>query len=69
MNGAKVIIDFGEGSGLGKEQQALLEVLERQLEGRPLVLSTSGKAGDKVVPVYNFLVTLKRVQQPQLVAV
>ena len=65
----KVIVDFGEGSGLGTEQQALLEVLERQLAGKPLILSTSGRVGGKDVSRYNFLVTLKRVEQSQPVAV
>ncbi len=67
--GARVVIEFGEDSGLGREQQALLEVLERQLQGGQLILSTSGKAGDKTVPAYNFIVTLKRVEQAQPIAV
>ena len=64
MSRMKVVVDFGDGSSLGVDQQKLLEVLARQFEGRQIVLSTSGRVGGKDVPRYNFLVTLKRVEQP-----
>jgi len=64
MSKTKVVIDFGDGSGLGIEQQQLLEVLAWRFEGQQIILSTSGKVGGKDVPRYNFLVTLKRVEQP-----
>jgi len=67
----KVVIDFDDGSDLGRDQRWLLEELARRFEGQQIVLSTSGKVGDREVPVINFLVTLKRgrVKQPQPVAV
>ena len=60
MKGANVILDFSGDSALITGQRQLLEALASNFSGQTIVLSTSGKVGDKDVPVINFLVTLRR---------
>lgn len=71
MKGTNVILDFSGGSALVAGQRQLFEGLARNFPDQTIVLSTSGKVGDRDVPVINFLVTLRRgpVEQLQPVAV
>lgn len=56
---SRVVIDLGGDTPHGREQMKVLELLARQADGKPIVLSTTGVNGSGGAASFNFVVTLR----------